>query len=155
MLCVLTCTAMLFLSAAQAKDGALVIVGTVWKDKVTQKDEYKGQAGAPLDFDFALTITKCDGQKSRPIVREDRRHEGNVPRSLAREPAGEGQAREELQSGVGIGRGEGRGQHRGDHEHSVYRRSRGKKLKAARKYSANVDGTNLEVTFEFELTKKE
>ncbi|MFM8272196.1 MAG: hypothetical protein ACKODX_07645 [Gemmata sp.] len=61
MLCVLTCTAMLFLSAAQAKDGALVIVGTVWKDKVTQKNEYKGQAGAPLDF--ALTITKCDGQK--------------------------------------------------------------------------------------------
>src|SRR3954462_14307756 len=50
-------------AAAPAKDGDPVLVGTVWKGKLTQKGEYKGAGGAPPEFDCEFTITKRDGEK--------------------------------------------------------------------------------------------
>jgi hypothetical protein len=50
-------------AAAPAKDGDPVLVGTVWKGKLTQKGEYKGAGGGPPEFDCEFTITKRDGEK--------------------------------------------------------------------------------------------
>ncbi len=49
--------------AAPAKDGDPVLIGTVWKGKLTQKGEYKGAGGAPPEFHCEFTITKRDGEK--------------------------------------------------------------------------------------------
>jgi len=49
--------------AAPAKDGDPVLIGTVWKGKLTQKGEFRGAAGAPDSFDCEFTITKRDGEK--------------------------------------------------------------------------------------------
>ena len=49
-------------AAAPAKDGDLVLVGTVWKGKLTQKGEYMGAGGVPPEFDCVFTVTKRDGE---------------------------------------------------------------------------------------------
>ena len=63
--------AALSFAAAPAKDGDPVLVGTVWKGKLTQKGEFMGGGGVPPEFDCEFTITKRDGNPitlRRPYV---------------------------------------------------------------------------------------
>jgi hypothetical protein len=103
-------------AAAPAKDGDPVLIGTVWKGKLTQKGEYKGAGGAPPEFDCEFTITKRDGEKFEADLFE------KTPdlelTYLVRGTIKQGQG---LQDRVGVGRVEGREEHRGTHQDSVHR----------------------------------
>ncbi len=142
--------------AAPAKDGDPLLKDTVWKGKLTQKGEYKGAGGAPPEFDCEFTVTKRDGDKFEAelfektddlkltylvrgtvrLVDKDKPEKGYA---VAFESIG-AKAVENTEAIIKI---------------PYTATLKDKKLKGAWKYPANDDGTTLEGTFDFELTKKE
>ncbi|MBP3954722.1 hypothetical protein J8F10_05415 [Gemmata sp. G18] len=149
-------TAGALVQAAPAKDGDPVLVGTVWKGKLTQKGEFKGMGGGPPEFDCALTVTKRDGEKFEAdlvektdelkvtylvrgtiaLVDKDNKDKGY---KIEFESVGS----KDVENTEAITKIPYTGT------------VKDMKLKGTWKYPANEDGTTLEGTFEFELTKKD
>jgi hypothetical protein len=142
-------------TVAPAKDGDPVLIGTVWKGKLTQKGEYKGNGGAPPEFDCEFTVTKRDGEKFeadlyektpdleltyivrgtiKPLDRDDKDKGYKIQWESVGSKDVKNTAALIMIPYAGT--------------------QNGKKMKGTWKYPQNDEGTTLEGDFEFELTKK-
>lgn len=142
--------------AAPAKDGDPAAIGTVWKGKLTQKGEYMGAGGAPPEFDCEFTVTKRDGATFEAELLE--KAEGLKLTYIVRgtiKPV----EKDAKDKGYKI-EFESIGSKDVENVEALTKipyagTLKGKSMKGTWKFPANEDGTTLEGTFEFELTKKE
>ncbi len=142
--------------AAPAKDGDPLLVGTVWKGKLTQKGEYMGLGGGPPEFDCEFTVTKRDGGKFEADLFEktDTLKVTYLVRGTVN-PVD----KDKPEKGYKV-EWESVGSKDVENTEAIIKipytgAIQGKKLKGTWKFPANDDGTTLEGTFEFELGKKE
>ena len=139
--------------AAPAKDGDPVLVGTVWKGKLTQKGEFKGAGGGPDAFDCEFTITKRDGETFEAEL-----YETTGDLELTYVVKGTIKPADAKNKGYKI-EWESVGAKDVKNTTEITRipytgTVKDKKIKGTWKHPANDEGTTLEGDFEFELTKK-
>ncbi len=142
-------------NAAPAKDGDPVLIGTVWKGKLTQRGEYQGVGGSPPEFDCEFTITKRDGEKFEAELFEKTDDlkltyliRGTIT-PVDKDKPGKGYKVEFVSKGAkGV-----------ENTEAILNipytaTLQGKKLKGTWKFPANDDNTTLEGTFDFDLAPK-
>jgi hypothetical protein len=142
--------------AAPARDGDPVLVGTVWKGKLTQKGEFMGAGGVPPEFDCEFTITKRDGENFEAdlyektpdleltyIVRGTIKQVDPQNKEKGYKIEWESVGSKDVKNTAAIIKIPYTGT------------VKDKKIKGTWKHPANEDGTTLEGEFEFELAKKE
>lgn len=142
--------------AAPAKDGDPLATGTVWKGKLTQKGEYKGQGGAPPEFDCEFTVTKRDGEKFEADLFEKT---DDLKLTYLVRGTVKPIDKDKPEKGYTV-EFESVGSKDVENTEALIKipytgALKDKKLKGTWKFPANDDGTTLEGTFEFDLSKKE
>jgi hypothetical protein len=143
-------------AAAPARDGDPVLVGTVWKGKLTQKGEFMGAGGAPPEFDCAFTVTRRDGEKFEADLFEKTPDLELTYIVRGTVTPADPKDREKGYKIEWTSVGAKDVKNTAEILKIPYTGTvTGKKLKGTWKVPANDDGTTLEGDFEFELTKKE
>jgi hypothetical protein len=141
--------------AAPAKDGDPVLVGTVWKGKLTQKGEFKGAGGGPPEFDCEFTITKRDGEKFEADLYEKT---GDLELTYVVKGTIKPADPQNKEKGYKI-EWESVGAKDVKNTTEIIKipytgTVKDKKIKGTWKHPENDEGTTLEGDFEFELSKK-
>ncbi|AWM37708.1 hypothetical protein GobsT_42760 [Gemmata obscuriglobus] len=150
------CVTALPAGAAPARDGYPVVVGSVWKGKLTQTGEYKGQGGVPPEFECELRILRRDGEKfeAELIERAGERKLTYLVRGTVK-PVDKSKSGQEYRvEFVSVGSKDVANTEaliKTPYTATLV----GQKIKGTWKFPANDDGTTLEGAFEFELAKKE
>lgn len=142
-------------AAAPAKDGDPVLIGTMWKGKLTQKGEFKGAGGGPPEFDCEFAITKRDGEKFEADLFEKT---PDLELTYIVRGTIKPVDKDDKDKGYKI-EWESVGSKDVKNTEAIIKipytgTVTGKKMKGTWKYPQNDDGTTLEGDFEFELAKK-